>query len=81
VTTDMGSLDMTKRSRDLVERGAAAFTSGSGQIAGPAAVILARSGAVVQGCADAPGLRHRRPGAGCEAQRLASGGLHSSGLR
>src|SRR5216683_7121219 len=47
VTTDMGSLDMTKRSRDLVKRGAAPSTSGSGQLTGPGAVTLARSGAVV----------------------------------
>jgi len=32
VTTDMGSLDMTKHSRDLVKRGAAPSTSGSGQV-------------------------------------------------
>ena len=36
VITDMGSLDMTKHSRDLVKRGAAPSTSGSGQVTGPA---------------------------------------------
>jgi hypothetical protein len=50
VITDMGSLDMTKHNRDLVKRGAAPSTCGSGQVTGPAAVILARSGAVVQVC-------------------------------
>ncbi len=36
VTTDMVSLDMTKRNRDLVKRGAVPSTSGSGQVTGPA---------------------------------------------
>ena len=36
VITDVGSLDMTKRSRDLVERGAVPSSSGSGQVTGPA---------------------------------------------
>jgi hypothetical protein len=34
VTTDMGGLDMTKHNRDLVKRGAAPSTSGSGQVTG-----------------------------------------------
>src|SRR6185437_1910456 len=46
---------------------------GAARSPGRRAVTLARSGAVVQGCAGAPGLPHRRPGAGREAQRLASG--------
>ena len=50
VTTGMGGLDMTKRNRDLVERGAAPSTSGSGQVTGRRAVTFARGGAVVQGC-------------------------------
>jgi hypothetical protein len=51
VITDMGSLDMTKHNRDLVKRGAAPSTSGSGEVTGPTALALARSGAVVQGYA------------------------------
>jgi len=43
---------------------------------GPAAGDPHAQRAVVQGCVGAPGLPHRRSGAGREAQRLASGGLH-----
>ena len=50
VTTGMGGLDMTKHNRDLVKRGAAPSTSGSGQVTGRRAVTFARGGAVVQGC-------------------------------
>jgi hypothetical protein len=42
---------MTKHNRDLVKRGAAPSTSGSGEVTGPTALALARSGAVVQGYA------------------------------
>jgi predicted MFS family arabinose efflux permease len=48
VTTDIRSLDMTKRTRDLATRGTGAFTSESGQGTRPAGPVPpARSGAVV----------------------------------
>jgi len=81
VTTDMGRLDMTKHNRDLVKRGAAASTSGSGQVTGPAGGDPRAERRRGSGLWRGPGLPHRRPGAGREAQRLASGGLHSGGLR
>jgi len=71
----MGSLDMTKHNRDLVKRGAAPSTSGSGQVTGPAAVTLARSGAVVQGCAAHLACRigaRRRPRSATPGQRWSS---------
>src|SRR5258707_727998 len=60
----MGSLDMTKRSRDLVKGERRPPPPGAARAPGQRAVPLARSGAVAQGCAGAPGLPHRRPGAG-----------------
>jgi hypothetical protein len=35
VTTDVGSLDMTKRNRDLAKRGPAPSPPGSGPVASP----------------------------------------------
>src|SRR5258707_1398762 len=63
----MGSLDMTKRSRDLVKGERRPPPPGAARSPGRRAVTLARSGAVVQGCAGAPGLPHRRPGAGARS--------------
>src|SRR5258706_5549858 len=60
----MGSLDMTKRSGDLVKGERRPPPQGAARSRGRRAVTLARSAAVVQGCAGAPGLPHRRPGAG-----------------
>src|SRR5260370_26803130 len=48
VTTDIGSLDMTKRDRDLARRETGAVTAGSGQVTGLARpVTSARFGTVV----------------------------------
>ena len=47
VTTGLGSLDMTKRHRDLRKRGTGAVTAGSGQVTTPAGRVSdARSGTV-----------------------------------
>jgi hypothetical protein len=81
VITDMGSLDMTKHNRDLVKRGAAPSTSGSGQVTGPAGGDPRAQRRRGSGLCWRTWSAHRRPGAGREAQRLAGGGLHSSGLR
>ncbi len=62
VTTDIGSLDMTKRNRDLAKR-TGTFTAGSGH-----ATRLAAGDPRAQrrrgppGGPGAPGLPHRRPG-------------------
>src|SRR5260370_37143665 len=48
VTTDIGSLEMTKRDRDLAKRETGAVTAGSGQVTGLARpVTSARFGTVV----------------------------------
>jgi hypothetical protein len=40
VTIDIGSLDMTKRDRDLAKRETGAVTAGSGQVTGPARPLI-----------------------------------------
>src|SRR5258708_39061132 len=47
VTTGLGSLDMTKRNRDLRKRGTAAVTAGSGQVTRPAGPVTAARGGTV----------------------------------